>query len=38
MSFPFQLCFALSILGNPTVMLWDEPSMGMDVKGQRCLW
>ncbi|NXK49648.1 ABCA9 protein, partial [Chauna torquata] len=33
-----KLCFALSILGNPTVMLWDEPSVGMDVKGQRCLW
>ncbi|XP_065591471.1 ATP-binding cassette sub-family A member 9-like [Cyrtonyx montezumae] len=33
-----KLCFALSILGNPTVMLWDEPSVGMDVTGQRCLW
>ncbi|NXI63375.1 ABCA8 protein, partial [Anseranas semipalmata] len=33
-----KLCFALSILGNPTVMLWDEPSAGMDTKGQRCLW
>lgn len=37
-SFPFQLCFALSILGSPTVMLWDEPSAGMDEAGQRCLW
>ncbi|NXJ10031.1 ABCA9 protein, partial [Odontophorus gujanensis] len=33
-----KLSFALSILGNPTVMLWDEPSVGMDVAGQRCLW
>ncbi|XP_032304119.1 ATP-binding cassette sub-family A member 9-like isoform X3 [Coturnix japonica] len=33
-----KLCFALSILGNPTVMLWDEPSAGMDVAGQHCLW
>uniref|UniRef100_A0A8B9TZL3 ABC transporter domain-containing protein n=1 Tax=Anas zonorhyncha TaxID=75864 RepID=A0A8B9TZL3_9AVES len=32
-----KLCFALSILGNPTVMLWDEPSVGMDVKGQRSM-
>uniref|UniRef100_A0A8C3PXL2 ABC transporter domain-containing protein n=1 Tax=Chrysolophus pictus TaxID=9089 RepID=A0A8C3PXL2_CHRPC len=29
-----KLCFALSILGSPTVMLWDEPSAGMDVAGQ----
>ncbi|NXH11818.1 ABCA9 protein, partial [Bucco capensis] len=33
-----KLCFALSILGDPTVMLWDEPSVGMDLKGQRCMW
>ncbi|OXB75592.1 UNVERIFIED_CONTAM: hypothetical protein H355_015708 [Colinus virginianus] len=32
-----KLCFALSILGNPMVMLWDEPSVGMDVAEQRCL-
>lgn len=37
-SFPFQLCFALSVLGDPTVMLWDEPSVGMDVTGQRRMW
>ncbi|NXP28024.1 ABCA9 protein, partial [Scytalopus superciliaris] len=30
-----KLCFALSILGDPAVMLWDEPSVGMDLKGQR---
>ncbi|NWH25843.1 ABCA9 protein, partial [Grus americana] len=32
------LCFALSVLGDPTVMLWDEPSVGMDLKGQRRTW
>nr|XP_009677309.1 PREDICTED: ATP-binding cassette sub-family A member 10-like [Struthio camelus australis] len=33
-----KLCFALSILGDPTVMLWDEPSAGMDLKGQCRMW
>ncbi|XP_025954758.2 ATP-binding cassette sub-family A member 10-like isoform X3 [Dromaius novaehollandiae] len=33
-----KLCFALSVLGDPTVMLWDEPSAGMDLKGQRRMW
>ncbi|NXJ80396.1 ABCA8 protein, partial [Trogon melanurus] len=33
-----KLCFALSVLGAPTVMLWDEPSAGMDLKGQRQMW
>ncbi|NXN18955.1 ABCA9 protein, partial [Indicator maculatus] len=33
-----ELCFALSVLGNPTVLLWDEPSVSMDVKGQRRMW
>ncbi|NWH72520.1 ABCA9 protein, partial [Piaya cayana] len=33
-----KLCFALSVLGDPTVMLWDEPSRGMDTKGQRRMW
>ncbi|KAM6403297.1 ATP-binding cassette sub-family A member 9-like [Rhynochetos jubatus] len=33
-----KLCFALSVLGDVTVMLWDEPSVGMDLKGQRCMW
>nr|XP_013799944.1 PREDICTED: ATP-binding cassette sub-family A member 10-like [Apteryx mantelli mantelli] len=33
-----KLCFALSVLGDPTVMLWDEPSVGMDPKGQRRMW
>ncbi|XP_057274492.1 ATP-binding cassette sub-family A member 9-like isoform X3 [Pezoporus wallicus] len=33
-----KLCFALSILGDPTVMLWDEPSVAMDLKGQHRMW
>ncbi|XP_066188433.1 ATP-binding cassette sub-family A member 9-like [Sylvia atricapilla] len=33
-----KLSFALSILGDPTVMLWDEPSVSMDPKGQRRMW
>lgn len=34
----FQLCFALSILGNPSVVLLDEPSTGMDPEGQQQMW
>ncbi|XP_045840899.1 ABC-type organic anion transporter ABCA8-like isoform X1 [Meles meles] len=33
-----KLCFALSILGNPSVMLLDEPSTGMDPEGQQQIW
>ncbi|XP_065549418.1 ATP-binding cassette sub-family A member 9-like isoform X1 [Lathamus discolor] len=33
-----KLCFALSILGDPMVMLWDETSVGMDLKGQHRMW
>ncbi|NXN97475.1 ABCA9 protein, partial [Rhinopomastus cyanomelas] len=33
-----KLCFALSVLGDPMVMLWDEPSVGLDPKGQRRMW
>ncbi|NXC83866.1 ABCAA protein, partial [Cercotrichas coryphoeus] len=33
-----KLSFALSILGDPAVMLWDEPSVSVDPKGQRCMW
>ncbi|NXA58808.1 ABCA8 protein, partial [Mohoua ochrocephala] len=33
-----QLCVALSLLGNPTVLLLDEPSTGMDPNGQRRVW
>ncbi|XP_020856565.1 ATP-binding cassette sub-family A member 10-like [Phascolarctos cinereus] len=30
-----KLCFALSILENPAIMLLDEPSTGMDPEGQQ---
>ncbi|KAM6343887.1 ATP-binding cassette sub-family A member 9-like [Alca torda] len=33
-----KLSFALSVLGDPTVMLWDEPSVSVDPKGQRRMW
>ncbi|KAL8163513.1 UNVERIFIED_CONTAM: hypothetical protein K2H54_027433 [Gekko kuhli] len=33
-----KLCFALSVLGNPTVMLLDEPTTGMDPEGKRQVW
>ncbi|XP_032994804.1 ATP-binding cassette sub-family A member 9-like [Lacerta agilis] len=33
-----KLCFALSMLGNPAVMLLDEPTAGMDPKGKRQVW
>ncbi|KAM9222038.1 ATP-binding cassette sub-family A member 9-like [Leptosomus discolor] len=33
-----KLCFALSVLGDPMVMLWDEPSVAMDPAGQRRMW
>ncbi|NWH99750.1 ABCAA protein, partial [Tichodroma muraria] len=33
-----KLCVALSMLGNPSVLLLDEPSTGMDPKGQRRVW
>ncbi|XP_053160071.1 ABC-type organic anion transporter ABCA8-like isoform X3 [Hemicordylus capensis] len=33
-----KLCFALSMVGNPTVMLLDEPTTGMDPKGKRQVW
>ncbi|MEE6523762.1 hypothetical protein FKM82_022799 [Ascaphus truei] len=33
-----QVCFAISMLGNPTIVLLDEPSTGMDPKGQQRLW
>ena len=34
----FQLCFALSMLGSPSVVLLDEPSTGMDPEGQQQMW
>ncbi|XP_062976120.1 ABC-type organic anion transporter ABCA8-like isoform X2 [Elgaria multicarinata webbii] len=33
-----KLCFGLSMLGNPTVMLLDEPTTGMDPKGRHQVW
>ncbi|NXK32936.1 ABC8B protein, partial [Piprites chloris] len=33
-----KLCVAVCMLGNPSVLLLDEPSTGMDPKGQRCVW
>ncbi|NWS77630.1 ABCAA protein, partial [Crotophaga sulcirostris] len=33
-----KLCFAVCMLGNPTVLLLDEPSVGMDPNGQHCVW
>ncbi|XP_054834193.1 ATP-binding cassette sub-family A member 9-like isoform X2 [Eublepharis macularius] len=33
-----KLCFALSVLGDPTVMLLDEPTTGMDPRGKRQVW
>ncbi|KAF1650390.1 ATP-binding cassette sub-family A member 10, partial [Eudyptes chrysocome] len=33
-----KLCFAMCVLGNPAVLLLDEPSTGMDPNGQRCVW
>ncbi|NXL66390.1 ABCAA protein, partial [Chordeiles acutipennis] len=33
-----KLCFAVGMLGNPAVLLLDEPSTGMDPNGWRCIW
>uniref|UniRef100_A0A2I3G0R5 ABC transporter domain-containing protein n=1 Tax=Nomascus leucogenys TaxID=61853 RepID=A0A2I3G0R5_NOMLE len=33
-----QLCFVLSILGNPSVVLLDEPFTRMDPEGQQQMW
>ncbi|NXC31749.1 ABCAA protein, partial [Campylorhamphus procurvoides] len=33
-----KLCVAVGMLGNPSVLLLDEPSTGMDPNGQRCVW
>ncbi|XP_023604395.1 ATP-binding cassette sub-family A member 8-like [Myotis lucifugus] len=33
-----KLCFALSILGNPSAVLLDEPTTGMDPSGQQQMW
>lgn len=34
----FQLCFALSMIGNPQIVLLDEPSSGMDPKSKQRMW
>lgn len=36
--FYLQLCFALSMIGNPQVVLLDEPSSGMDPKSKHRMW
>nr|XP_033816948.1 ATP-binding cassette sub-family A member 9-like isoform X2 [Geotrypetes seraphini] len=33
-----KVSFALSMLGNPTVVILDEPSTGLDPKGQQQVW
>uniref|UniRef100_A0A8B9KBE6 Cholesterol transporter ABCA5 n=1 Tax=Astyanax mexicanus TaxID=7994 RepID=A0A8B9KBE6_ASTMX len=33
-----KLCFALSMLGNPQIVLLDEPSSGMDPKSKQRMW
>ncbi|KAG8129258.1 hypothetical protein E2320_016256 [Naja naja] len=33
-----KLCFALSMLSNPTVWLLDEPTTGLDPKGKHQVW
>ncbi|KFQ98694.1 ATP-binding cassette sub-family A member 10, partial [Nipponia nippon] len=33
-----KLCFAMCMLGNPAVLLLDEPSTGTDPNGQHCVW
>ncbi|XP_073416062.1 ABC-type organic anion transporter ABCA8-like isoform X1 [Dendrobates tinctorius] len=33
-----KVCFAISMLGNPTIVLLDEPSTGLDPRGQQRLW
>ncbi|XP_072270166.1 ABC-type organic anion transporter ABCA8-like isoform X2 [Pyxicephalus adspersus] len=33
-----KVCFAISMLGNPTIVLLDEPSTGLDPKGRQRVW
>ncbi|XP_060242463.1 ATP-binding cassette sub-family A member 6 isoform X2 [Meriones unguiculatus] len=33
-----KLCFVLSILGNPSVLILDEPSTGIDASGKQQMW
>lgn len=33
-----KLSFAMAMVGNPAVVLMDEPSTGMDPRSKRFLW
>ena len=33
-----KLCFAISMLNSPPVVLFDEPSSGQDPKTKRFMW
>lgn len=33
-----KLCVAISLLGNPSIILLDEPSAGMDPESRRFMW
>ena len=33
-----KLCISLSLLGNPPVVLMDEPTAGVDVQGRMLIW
>ena len=33
-----KLCLAIALMGNPSVLLLDEPSSGMDVCAKRVMW
>ena len=33
-----KLCLAISMLGDPSIVLLDEPTSGMDPMSRRCLW
>ena len=33
-----KLCLAIALMGNPSVLLLDEPSSGMDVCAKRLMW
>ena len=38
MLFCCQLSYAMSMMGEPQVVLLDEPSTGMDPRSKRFLW
>jgi ABC-type multidrug transport system ATPase subunit len=33
-----KLCVAIAVLGNPSIILLDEPSSGMDPEARRFMW